>query len=192
MVMPVYIVAGFIDMVTAEENKNQTLRNAITFGIPRQKLILSKLIVTVILSFISALIILGLFYGSAAALFGIDQGTGAVFSKVLPRLLTAIPLWIGAISIGTFLTIAIKNNSLFAFAYVGIFFFTSKVISLLSYIVSDKFAKLNDYLITTRLVTLNSPSLTSKELWTSALVGLCYTVAFIIISMVYFNKKEVK
>lgn len=190
--MPVYIVAGFIDMVSSEENKNQTLRNAITFGIPRQKLILSKVIVTVILSFISAFIVLGLFYGSATALFGIDQGTGAVLSKVLPRLLAAIPLWIGAISIGTFLTIAIKNNTLFAFAYAGIFFFTSKVIKLLAYIVSDKFMKLNDYLITTRLGALSSPSLTSKELWTSALIGLCYTVVFIIISIVYFNKKEVK
>lgn len=192
MAMPIYIVACFIDMVTAEENKNQTLRNAITFGIPRRKLVLSKLIVTVILSLVSAFIVLGLFYGSAAALFGIDQGTGEVFSKVLPRLLTALPLWIGAISIGTFLGIAINNNTLFGFAYAGVFLLTSKIILVLSYVVSDKFMKINNYLISTRLTTLRNPNLTSKDLWTSALIGICYTIVFTIINMIYFSKKEVK
>jgi ABC-2 type transport system permease protein len=192
MVMPVYIAAGYLDMVTAEENKNQTLRNAITFGIPRYKLVLSKLIVTVILALISAFIVLGLFYGSAAALFGIDQATGEVLSKVLPRLATALPLWIGAVSIGTFLGLAINNNTLFGFAYAGVFFLTSKIIMVLSYVVSDKFLKLNDYLISMRLSALKSPNLTSKDLWTSAFIGLCYTVVFTIISIVYFSKKEVK
>lgn len=192
LVMPVFIVAGFVDMVTAEENKNQTLRNAITFGISRQKLVLSKLIVSVILSIISAIIILGLFYGSAAALFGIDQGTAEVLSKVLPRLLTALPLWIGAVSIGTFLAIAIKNNTLFGFAHAGIFFLTSKIILVLSYTVSDKIMRLNNYLITKRLTALSAQSLTVKDLWTSALIGLCYSVVFTTISMLYFNKKEVK
>jgi ABC-2 type transport system permease protein len=192
MVMPVYIAAGYLDMVTAEENKNQTLRNAITFGIPRYKLALSKLIVTVILALISAFIVLGLFYGSAAALFGIDQATGEVLSKVLPRLATALPLWIGAVSIGTFLGLAINNNTLFGFAYAGVFFLTSKIIMVLSYVVSDKFLKLNDYLISMRLSALKSPNLTSKDLWTSALIGLCYTIVFTIISIVYFSKKEVK
>lgn len=192
MVMPVYIAAGFIDMVSAEENKNQTLRNAITFGIPRYKLVLSKLIVTVILALVSAFIVLGLFYGSAAALYGIDQATGDVLSRVLPRLLTALPLWIGAVSIGTFLGLAINNNTLFGFAYAGVFFITSKIIMVLSYVVSDKFLKLNDYLISMRLSALKSPNLTSKDLWTSALIGLCYTVIFTIINMLYFNKKEIK
>jgi ABC-2 type transport system permease protein len=192
LVIPIYIAAGFIDMVTAEENKNQTLRNAIAFGTPRYKLVLSKLTVSVTLSLISAFIVLGLFYGSAAALFGIDQATGEVLSMVLPRLATALPLWIGAVSIGTFLAIAINNNTLFGFAYAGVFLLTSKIILLLSYVVSDKFMKLNDYLITTRLTALRTPNLTSEDLWTSALIGLCYTVIFIIITMLYFNKKEVK
>jgi ABC-2 type transport system permease protein len=190
--MPVYLAAGFIDMVTAEENKNQTLRNAITFGTPRYKLVLSKLIVTVILALLSAIIVLGLFYGSAAALFGIDEATGEVLSMVLPRLATALPLWIGAVSIGTFLAIAINNSTLFGFAYAGIFFLTSKIIMVLSYVVSDKFTRLNDYLISTRLTALRAPNLTSKDLWTTALIGLCYTVIFTIINMLYFNKKEVK
>lgn len=192
LVMPVYLVAIFTDMVTAEENKNQTLRNAITFGIPRYKLILSKLIVSVILAFISALITLGLLYGSAAALFGIDKGAGAVFSEVLLRLLTAIPLWIGAISMGTFLGIAINNNTIFGFTYPGIFLLTSKIIKLLSYVVSYKIIKLNDYLITTRLMALGAEKISSKDLWTSALIGLCYTVIFTMINILYFNKKEVK
>lgn len=143
LVTPVYLVAAFVDMVTAEENKNQTLRNVITFGIPRYKLILSKLLVSVILASIFAIVVLGVFYASAAALFGIDAGVSTALPKVLIRLLTAMPLWAGAISIGTFLGMAINNSTLFGFAHAGVFFMTSKIIMILSYVVSEKFAVLN-------------------------------------------------
>jgi ABC-2 type transport system permease protein len=192
LVVPVFLVAGIVDMVTAEENKNQTLRNVITFGVSRYKLILSKVIVSVILAFISAFIILGLFYGSAAVLFGIDEGVKTVLPMVSIRLLTAVPLWIGAISIGTFLGMAINNNTLFGFAHAGIFFMTSKIILFLSYVVSDKFMYFNKYLITTRLNGLRAADLSAGELWQSILIGFAYTVIFTILSMIYFNKKEIK
>lgn len=190
--MPVFILACIVDMITAEENKHQTMRNVITFGVPRHKIILSKLIVSVILAFIAAFITLTAFYGSAAVLFGIDEGVAVVLPKVATRLLAAVPLWMGAISIGTFLGMAINSNTLFSLAYAGTFFLTSKIIFVLSYFVSEKFTELNKYLITTRLAGLKAPNLTSSELWTSALIGLAYTVAFAVISMLYFNKKEVK
>jgi ABC-2 type transport system permease protein len=192
LAIPVFLVAGIVDMVTAEENKNQTMRNVITFGVSRYKLVLTKIIVSVVLAFISAFIIIGIFYGSGAILFGIDQGVKEVLPIVSIRMITAVPLWIGAISIGTFLGIAIKNNTLFGFAHAGIFFITSKVIQLLSYVVSDKFLYVNKYLITTRLNGLRTAGLPASELWLSALIGLAYTVVFTALSMLYFNKKEVK
>lgn len=192
LAMPVFLVAGIVDMVTAEENKNQTLRNAITFGISRYKLVLSKVFVSIILAFISAFIILGIFYGSGALLLGVDEGVKTVLPMVSIRLLTAVPLWIGAISIGTFLAIAINNNTLFGFAHAGVFFMTSKIILFLSYAVSNKIMFLNKYLITTRLNGLRAADIPANELWFSALIGLAYTVVFIILSIIYFNKKEVK
>jgi ABC-2 type transport system permease protein len=192
LAMPVFLIAGIVDMVTAEENKFQTMRNVITFGVPRYKLVLSKLMVSIILASISAFIILGLFIGSAAMLFGIDQGVSVLLPKVFIRILTAIPLWIGAISIGTFLAIAINNNTLFGFAHAGIFFLTSKLIYLLSHIVSDRIAILNKYLITTRIGLLKAEEIASSELWLSAFIGLTYTVVFAVLSVIYFNKKEVK
>ena len=108
------------------------------------------------------------------------------------RLLIAVPLWIGAISIGTFLGIVINNNTLLGFAYAGIFLLTSKVILVLSYVVSDKFMILNKYLITTRLTDLKNLDLTASDIWTSVIIGIAYTVVFTAMSMLYFNKKEVK
>jgi ABC-2 type transport system permease protein len=192
MVIPVFLVAGIVDMVTAEENKHQTMRNVITFGVPRYKLILSKIIVSIILSFITAFIVLGLFYGSAAVLFGIDPGVKAILPIVSVRILTAVPLWIGAVTLGTFLGMAINNNTQFGFAHAGVFFLTSKIISILSYVVSDKFTVVNKYLITTRLTSLRTPEIPSNELWLSALIGLAYTLVFAGLSILFFNKKEVK
>ncbi|MDP4091447.1 MAG: ABC transporter permease, partial [Bacillota bacterium] len=84
-IMPVYLVVPMLDMAAAEENKNQTLRNVITFGMPRNKIILSKVIVAVVLSLISAAIVLVVFFGSGAVLFGLGKDFSATLSDFLIR-----------------------------------------------------------------------------------------------------------
>lgn len=187
--MPVFLVIMIIDMITSEELKNQTLKNVVSSGIPRNKLVLSKIIVTVILSFISATIILTAFFGTGAMLFGVGTAFASGIAKdFVFRLLAALPLWIGTISVGTLLSFIYINNTTFAFVYAGIFAIAANVVRLLSILVSDKFGYIYNNLITVNLKNLA----TSTNLLLPAAIGFMYTMVFTILSILYFEKMEVK
>ncbi len=192
LIVPVFLVVGFIDIITSEENKNETLRNVVVFGVTRSKIILSKLITTVILAFIAEIIILVLYFGSAFVVFGVNNELIATIIRFCQKSLVATPLWIAAIAICTFLAVIIKNNTIFAFVYPGIFLITDKIIGVLSMLVSEKFQYLENILITKKINEISTSSLTSETIISSVLMGVIYTIVFTTITILYFEKKEIK
>ncbi|MBU3092534.1 ABC transporter permease [Clostridium sp. CF011] len=190
--MPIFLVVSFVDIITAEENKNETLRNVVVFGVSRSKIILSKLVATVILAFIAEIIILVLFFGSAFILVGVNNELISTIISFCKKSLVATPLWIASIAIGTCLAVIIKNNTIFAFVYAGIFLLTDKIIMALSFFVSDKFKYLGNILITKKINEISTSSLTSETIISSVLMGVIYTLVFTTITILYFEKKEVK
>ncbi|MDF2674079.1 MAG: putative type transport system permease protein [Clostridiales bacterium] len=192
LIVPIFLVATFIDITTAEESKNLTLKNAVSFGVSRSKIALSKVIVTVGLSFVSAFIIFTVFFGSGAIIFGTGEGSLPIIANASLRILAAIPLWIGAISVGTFIALFISNSTAAAFVYAGAFTVTSGIVNLLTILVSDKFNYISDILITTQLANLKQPSVGNEILNKAIVIGIVYTILFTILSMLYIKKKEIK
>lgn len=199
IVAAVYLILPMVDIATAEEEKNLTLKNVVSFGVSRNKLIISKVIVATILSIISAVIILTVFFVSGTILFGVGQDfTMNIAIDYMRRLSGTTILLIGAISVCTFLSFVIKNNNVFAFVYAGIFSILGKVILLLSKFVSAKFQYIYDILITTQLSNLTRQDLrvfvevTNSQLISAALIGILYTVVFIGLTMMYVKNKEIK
>jgi ABC-2 type transport system permease protein len=192
LIVPLYLVIAFVDMVTAEEHKNLTLRNIVTFGLERIKLILSKQVVAIVLALISALIIGVVFYGSGALLLGIDYASKTEMINNFTKIAASIPLWIGAISVATFMSFLINNNTLFAFTYAGVLLLDSRIIKLLAILFWDKIANINKILITTHIKKLASASATGEDMINAVLVGVAYTIVFTLLSMIYFKRKEVK
>lgn len=199
--LPIYLVGIIIDMVIGEESKNLTLKNVVSFGIPRGKIILSKIIVVVILSFIAAIIILTIFYGSGVILFGADDLSLDLSQELSLRLLAAIPLWIGAISVGTLMGYILNNNTLFAFVYTFTFALTGNLLKFLSALISDKIMYIYNILITTQIKNLTAlpmlednsiQAIASDTLFSAISIGAIYTVVFAVLSILYFSKKEVK
>lgn len=191
---PIFVVLAFVDMTTAEEQKNQTMRNIVSFGMERNKIVLSKLMTSVILAFLSAIIILVVFYGSGAILFGLGNNFSAIASEFLVRILAAIPLWIGSIAIAIFLALLINNNTIFTLIYIGLFLITPSIIGLLTYFVSKNFKYLGNILITTQLGKLKAttPNIACQDLISAVAIGIMYVIVFTILSMIYFKRKEVK
>ncbi|BDR71062.1 hypothetical protein K144313037_24740 [Clostridium tetani] len=193
LILPIFLIAAIVEMVTAEENKNLTSKNIISFGLSRNKFVLSKIIVSIILSIIAAVIILTLFFGSGTLLFGIGKGfSTSIVINFIKRLLVSTLLWIGSITICTFLASIIKNNTTFAFAYAALLVIFSKVIKLLSVFVSNKFQYIYDILISTQINKLTAPELTSSTLICAALIGIVYTIVFTVLTMICVKNKEIK
>lgn len=190
--LPVFLVIILVDMVTSEEQKNITLRNVVTFGMSRTKMILSKIISCIILMFIAAFIILAVCYGSGAALFGLGSDFPGTIGSDLMKMVISIPLWIAAISFGTLLALVFTNNTAFAFIYAGAFVVIKSILKLLTILVSDKFMKVHELLITTQLDKVGSVTATSHDYVLAIVSGIVYTAIFIALSLVYFERKEVK
>lgn len=192
--LPVFIVSMIIEMVTSEELKNKTLKNVVSFGFSRNKLVLSKLIVSVILSIISAIIILVVYFGSGAILFEIGPDFSlSIVKDFILRLLAAVPLWIGAISVGNFLSFVIRNNTASAFTYTGIFVAFRTFVRIVSKMV-DKFSFIYERLITVQLIEKlgNTAPIRTNELLFAVKVGVMYIIVFTVLSLIYFKKAEVK
>jgi ABC-2 type transport system permease protein len=190
LVVPVFLVIAMIDMSTSEEQKNLTLKNVVSFGVSRTKIVVSKLIVSTVLSLVSAVIILVVFFGSGILLFGAGNDTSIILDDTV-RLLAALPLWIGAISVGTFLALFFNNNTVFSFVYVGLFLGLPQILDLLATYVSDKFRPAYDLMLTTQLGNLKG-KLGDNTLSNSILTGVIYIAVFAVISIVYMKKKEIK
>ena len=191
--LPIYLVIMIVDMVTSEENKNLTVKNVLASGLPRNKMYLSKIIVATILAVISAAVILTMFLGSSALITGIDESISSDLVRDFTfRILSAVPLWIGTISICTFIAFLIKNNTLFASTYVILFICTKQIFNILGYLVSDKFFYVKKMLISGQLEVLSSQDVVSRaQLSTAACIGFAYTIIFIVLGVILIRKKEI-
>lgn len=190
--LPVYLVVVFIDMITAEEQKNLTLRNTVSFGLSRTKMILSKMAATTILAFSSAILLLAVMFGTGLLLFGVGSNFPGNLGQDLLRLLCAAPLWFSAIAIGTLIASASSNNTIFTFIYLGIYAVLPKVIQLLELVVSRKFKAVEDLLPTSFLNPLSREKASNGDLKAAVLAGVIYSAVFLIINIIYINKKEIK
>lgn len=190
---PFYIIVVFSDMITSEEQKNLTLKNVIGNGLSRYKMYLGKLIATIILAFISAGIILGVYLGSGLVLFGLgDTFSMGLLQDFCLRIAAAIPLWISGITLLTFLAMLIKNNTLFAMVYIVFVGVVPSIFKLLGHFVSEIFMMIYQYLPTTQLQMLTQTRALTNDLFMSSIVtGLAYTLIFTIIGLIYTNRKVI-
>lgn len=192
LIIPIYLVIGMIDMISCEEYKNGTLKNVLSFGVPRGKLIVSKFVAAVILAFMSAFIVLIVLCGSGAILLGVGSNISSVFLDTFMRIGAAVPLWIAAIAIGIFFNMLITNSNVFSFVYIGIFLIMPQGFKLLSIFVSDKFKYLYDIFPTTQLSNLGKLKIASGQINEAIALGCLYTVVFLILSIICFKNKEIK
>ncbi len=192
LTLPIFLTIMFLDIAIAEEHKNLTMKNVLAFGLDRKKLVICKFIVSVILSLISGIIIMVVLFGVGTIVLGTGKSPASTDVDLFFRILWAAPLWIGAVSVGTFLCIFIKNSTTFAFLYAGLFLISPKIFQLLTMFVSKKFEIVYNNLITTQLENLAMKNLPNSVEIHGALIGAAYTVVFIILTIIYFKKVEVK
>lgn len=190
--VPVFFVPIFNDMVTSEEYKNLTLRNVVTFGMNRTKIVLSKFLASTILAVTSLVIILTTFLGSATILFGLGSNFPENIKVNTIKFLVAVVLWIAAMAVGTLLALMIKNNNIFAVVYVMVFAIFNQILRVLEFFGFKSSKYIYDLLITTQLDIVKQKNVTNNQLGTAALIGLIYIIVFLILSSVYFNRQEVK
>ena len=188
-IMPIYFIPPFIEMIISDEQKNQTFKNVIAFGVKRNTVVISKLISTIILAASSAFIILSIFLVSGLVILG---GPSDLLLEFMIKFLCSSILWIGALSLGNFMALVFNSSNVFALVYAGVFLITKNLIGLLSIFISDKFSYINEILITPKLTNIIKQPLSTSNVSEAILLGVGYTIVFTILSMIFLRNKEIK
>ena len=188
-----YLIIAFVDMTAGDEIKENTLKNTLSSGISRTSVYLSKIISSTILTFLSAAIMLSVFLGFVFILFEPGKElTAAFLSDFVLRLLSAIPLYIAAITIGVLLCFAIKRNSVVTAVYIALFAFTGGIFNLLGIVVSKIFLNIYRALISTNINALAGQSITHIQMLKSAGIGFAYTILFTLAGIIIFKRQDIQ
>ena len=115
MGMPIglYLVAVGGDAVFSEQYKYNTLKNEVSYGLPRVRVYLSRLVVTLLLLVVVFIVTIGVYTLASLVLLGIpsDAGAMASFGKNTAQaiqdafrmlgfyVLASFPLWLGSMSL---------------------------------------------------------------------------------------------
>lgn len=186
---PLFLVAMFVDITTAEEIKHGTLKNTVSFGVNRTALYLSKLFTATLLGLACAAVILAAFLASGYLFVKPGAGfTDDFFQDFLMRIGVAFVLYIGGVSLGTVLAVLLKKNAAFGFAYPGLLLLPPIFLMILgSYLpVFGTAAK-----ATLFVLCYNLPSMAQADFPLAILIGVLHYVVFGLLGAYLFSRQEI-
>lgn len=98
------------DMVFSEQYKHGTIKNEISFGIPRSRVYLGKLLTEGILGVALLVLIVALYLVFTLVLFQSDQSTGAMLRMLGNALAGVLPLYLGALGVAHLCFMNLKSS----------------------------------------------------------------------------------
>lgn len=182
--MPVFIMPMLTDIVSAEEFKDHTIKNTLSFGTNRTALYLSKVITSVILGLILMAVVLAVYCGSSFIFLPKDaKFTSDVVREFFIRVAASSSVFIACIAMAVFFTILFRHGSLAIFIFYGAFYLTEYLFKLL------RISQLNNYTLKTQIgQIIQSPV---AQLQTPVLISLITMAAFLVVGVAVFRKRDV-
>jgi ABC-2 type transport system permease protein len=188
-----YAVLMIVDIVFSDEHKHQTLKNTVSFGINRTKIYLGKFISELIVAIVSLAIVTTVLILSSYIFLGSDGATTVEALKNFgTKLLAVFPLWLTGIAIANLLAFNIKNNNIFAFAYLGVVAVFPGIIKLLGYY-KPIFVKIQSYLVSYNIKFIVAQDrILSEDITKFYVLGIVYITLITVIGIMSFRRTEIK
>ncbi|HKM35755.1 MAG TPA: ABC transporter permease [Lachnospiraceae bacterium] len=186
-------IAGII---FADEYKNKTLMNSIAFGYSRMQLYFGKMIVSIIVAFVTFSVVLGVFIGSSYLLLE-NSGTDALISMLKCYTVESMLLICGEVAAITLLFI-LNSFSGATWAWIGIFLGVPSAAALLG-MKFTFFRWLNGWLVYSitgeQSIVEGNPVMiyqTAEGVQKCLFAGALGTLVFLVIGVLVLRKKELK
>lgn len=189
------------DIVFAQQYKHNTLKNEVSFGLPRYRIYLGKLLVQLFASVLMCAIMI-LFYVIGCRLFLLpdtEEASRAILISLGQCLLGALPIWVGVQATVCACYFLIRSEIGSAFAAVGLFAVSANVMELAglflrNYPVGDVIQKIYRHMPLVLLDDLPN-TLMRPEYWPYlgklCVVGGAWFVVSTAIGLWRFDKKEI-
>ena len=183
------IVVG--DMVYSEQYKNNTLKNEVSFGLPRVRIYLGKLAASCLTAVCLCAVMVVFYLGLCRALLPGDPETNGLILQVTGFcLLTALPLWLGGQALVIALYFLVRSSTVAAIAQVVIFLVLPQIWELLANLVSEHFWTVYSVMLTTPFARMGGMPDWSFFGRTLA-IGAGWFIAATVVGILGFRRREI-
>lgn len=198
-----YLMLITTDIVYSDEYKHGTFKNAVSYGVPRWQIYFGKFLVSVIVTFLSGIVILAVFLISAVLVAPMTNQSEWILKWFWIYLGGAIPLWLSGISLAVMLFSVIRSSTVASFTYAGILVILGPILQILDHYVSQIFSFIYEWLPMsvfdewyTRIMTVDATkvdTLISSGLFAhSWATGVLWIFGTCLIGYLVFRKREIK
>ncbi|MDL2225238.1 ABC transporter permease [Eubacteriales bacterium OttesenSCG-928-M02] len=195
--LPVFLIATISSMTTGEEQRHDTLKNAVMGGMNRTAIFFGKYIVSLVISLISACLILVAYAGAPMLLFGTGGLDATLLGELGLRLLGSLPIYMACLALATLLGLNMKSNTGSIFGYLAIFFFSNPILYYLFGKIVPFFRTLADYTLSSQLEGMYMTGgvyhpMTMRYVNEAMLVGIITLGIFLALGALLFQRREIK
>lgn len=186
------------DMVFAGQYKNSTLKNEVSFGLPRGRIYLGKLAVQTILSLLFCVVMLAFYLGLCYVTLYRDPAQDLLAMKIVGYcLLCSLPLWLGVQAVCCACMFLIKSELGSAVIAVMVFYVSAYVLDLGALLCGNTalgtaLRTIYNYMPSTLLAKSSEVVGDWAFCGQTWLIGMLWLVVFTAIGLMGFQKKEIK
>ncbi len=200
MSMGCYMTLPTCDMVFAEQYKQSTLKNEVSFGIPRARIYLGKFIVQLCISVLFMVVMIGFYViFSSLTLYHDPEKDLIALAALGECILGSLPVWIGVQALSCTCLFLVKSSVAATIASAGLFAASATVVQLAGLLLSPHpvgQALLKVYLWMPTVMLDQLPNFAGHpEFWPYlgklCLTGAVWFVASIAVGLAGFSRKEI-
>ena len=185
------------DLAFSDQYRFTTLKNEVSYGIPRSRIYLGKLAAATLAAVIAAAVMLGFYLLGAWLLLPHGAGDGEALALAGYWIAGAFPLWLGAQGVAILCCFHMRSAAAGAFLSVFLLAVLPCIFQMLGYLVHPAFLAVYHCFPGDMLGRFPSDMLGQPVIdWSYAgrcwLVGLAWLIGSTAVGMVLFRKKEIR
>ncbi len=195
-----YMTLITCDMVFAEQYKQSTMKNEVSFGIPRARLFLGKFLVQLMISVLFMVVMIGFYViFSSLTLYHDPENDLIALAALGECILGSLPVWIGVQALTCACAFLVKSSVAATFVSLGLFSISATVVQLAGLLLSPHAigqALLKVYMWLPTVMLDRLPDIVGHpEFWPYlgklCLTGAVWFAASIAVGLAGFSRKEI-
>ena len=191
--MGLYCTLPVGDMVFSEQYRNNTLKNEVSFGLPRARIYLGKLTAACLTAVCLCAVMVIVYLGLCRALLPGEAAAGAeILQTVGYALLLSLPLWLGAQALAIALFFLLRSSTVAAITQVVIFLVLPEIWDLLANLVSPVFRQVGAVMLTAPFSEMLTGGGMEWAFFGKTLaIGACWFAAATAMGLLAFRRREI-
>lgn len=136
------------DLAFSDQYKFNTLKNEVSYGLPRVRSYLGKLVTACVVALAACAVVIGFYIALCWVLLPHDPAVdGEVVKGIAFSVLAMLPLWLGAQALTIFFFFTFKSSTAASVAVVGVLMGIPELLKLLAYFVNPGFNSVKRFLL---------------------------------------------